>query len=115
MGKLNESKYISVYKGTTKLENNALVGTGMTVCIMDGDKIAKKYTAIITGDTSGDGKINITDMIAVKAHILKKSGLSGVYSKAGDVNGDSKINITDFIKIKASLLGKDSISGVAVN
>ena len=68
----------------------------------------------MTGDTSGDGKINITDMIAVKAHVLKKSTLTGAYSNAGDVNGDGKINITDFIKIKAVLLGKDSISGVTV-
>ena len=115
VSKLNESKYIAVYNGATKLDNNAIVGTGMTVCLMDGGNITKKYTVVITGDTSGDGKINITDMIAVKAHVLKKSTLSGAYSKAGDVNGDSKINITDFIKIKASLLGKDSISGVAVN
>ena len=115
VSKLNESKYVAVYNGNTKVDNNALVGTGMTVCIMDGSKVAKKYTVIITGDTSGDGKINITDMIAVKANILKKSTLTGVYSKAGDVNGDSKINITDFIKIKATLLGKDSITGVAVN
>lgn len=114
VSKLNESKYVAVYKGNAKVENTALIGTGMIACIMDGNKITKKYTVIITGDTSGDGKINITDMIAVKANILKKTMLAGVYSKAGDVNGDDKINITDFIKIKATLLGKDSIAGVAV-
>ena len=68
----------------------------------------------MTGDTNGDGKINITDMIAAKAHVLKKSLLSGAYANSGDVNGDGKIKITDLIKIKATLLGKDSIAGVAV-
>ena len=57
-------------------------------------------------------KINITDMIAVKATTLKKSELKGVYEKAGDVNGDGKINITDFIKVKAAILYKDTITGV---
>ena len=51
-------------------------------------------------------------MIAVKGSILKKTNLTGVFSKAADVNGDGKVNITDFIKIKAALLGKDSIKGV---
>ena len=112
---LNENQYISIYKGSAKVTGTSLIGTGMFACIMNGGNITRKYALIVTGDTSGDGKINITDMIAVKAHILKKSTLTDVYAKAGDVNGDGKINITDFIKIKATLLGKDSIKGVSAN
>ena len=84
----------------------------MLVHIMDGDRIVRSYTLIVTGDTNGDGKINITDMIAVKASVLKKSQLTGAYAKACDVNGDGKVNITDFIKIKAVTLKKDTIVGV---
>ncbi len=115
IGCLNESEYAAIYKGSTKITGSALVGTGMLACIMNGGTVSRSYTIIVTGDTNGDGKINITDMIAVKAHILKKTTLTGVYALAGDVNGDGKINITDFIKIKATLLGKDSISGVSAN
>ena len=112
---IDQKEYAQVYSGTTVVSGDKLVGTGMKLCIVDNGKILKTYTIIVTGDTNGDGKINITDMIAVKAHILKKSILSGVYANAGDVNGDGKVNITDFIKIKAHLLGKDSILCVVIN
>lgn len=114
LSSIDQKEYAAVYSGSSVVSGNKNLGTGMKLCIVDKGKITKTYTIIVTGDTSGDGKINITDMIAVKAHVLKKSTLTGAYSNAGDVNGDGKINITDFIKIKAVLLGKDSISGVTV-
>lgn len=109
---LNEKEYVTIYKDNKAVENTVLVGTGMFACIMDGNKTIKTYTIIVTGDTNGDGKINITDMIAVKASVLKKSDLTGAYAKACDVNGDGKVNITDFIKVKAVTLKKDTILGV---
>ena len=48
-------------------------------------------------------------MIAIKAHFLKKSTLSGAAATAADTNGDNGISITDFIQIKAKILGKGSI------
>ena len=101
---------------------SVLLSTFMILTFMGSSTFVKKNDFIVqaenimlkAGDINGDGKINITDMIAVKAHVLKKSILSGVYANAGDVNGDGKVNITDFIKIKANLLGKDTILGVPI-
>lgn len=110
-----EKDYVVIYdKKDNIVSGSTVVGTGMTVAIVNEGTVVKKYTIVVTGDTNGDGKINITDMIAVKASTLKKSGLSGAYAKAGDVNGDGKINITDFIKVKATTLKKDTITGVVV-
>lgn len=112
---LNEKDYVVIMdKNGNIATGETVLATGMTAVIMDEGTVVKKYSIVVTGDTNGDGKINITDMIAVKACTLKKSGLSGAYEKAGDVNGDGKINITDFIKVKATTLKKDSIAGVAV-
>jgi hypothetical protein len=109
---INEKEYIAVYQDNTKVSDTALIGTGMFVHIMDDGKIIKTYTLVVTGDSNGDGKINITDMLAVKACVLKKSQLTGANAKACDVNGDGKVNITDFIKVKAVTLKKDTIVGV---
>lgn len=109
-----ESNYIYVRKANKVIDKNSLLGTGMTVDIIYNNNVVRSYFTVVTGDTNGDGKINITDMIAIKANILKKSKLDGVYLEAADVNGDGKINITDFIKVKASLLKKDTIVGVEV-
>jgi uncharacterized protein YkuJ len=110
---LNEKAYLKVFKGSTEVSGATKLCTGMTVCLMDGSTVKKRLTIIVTGDVNGDGDITVTDMIAIKADILNKSKLSGVYSKAADTNGDSTISITDFIQIKAHILGKDSIKGRA--
>ena len=76
---------------------------------MDGSTVKVSATVVVTGDTNGDGKINITDMLAAKAHLLNKSKLSGFYAQAADTNSDGKINITDFIQMKAHILGKSKV------
>lgn len=106
---LNEGSYCKVYKGKDIVSGNTAVGTGMVVKIMDGNTVKASYTVIVTGDTNGDGAISVTDMIAIKAHLLKKSTLSGAAATAADTNGDNGISITDFIQIKAKILGKGSI------
>ncbi len=106
---LNEGSFCKVYSGNTEVTGSATVGTGMLVKIMDGSTVKASYTIIVTGDTNGDGNISITDMIAIKAHILKKSTLSGVYATAADTNGDNGISITDFIQVKAHILGKSKV------
>ena len=110
--KINENTFCILKRNNTILKDNDLVGTGTVLELRSGNTVMKSYRLIVTADVNGDGKINITDMIAVKSSILGKSSLTDVYSKAADVNGDGKINITDFIKIKAHILGKSKIDAV---
>lgn len=110
---INEKPYCVIRKNGINILSEALVGTGMSLCVLNNASVKKTYTIIVTGDTNGDGKINITDMIAVKQSILGKSALSGIQRNAADVNGDGKVNITDFIKIKACILGKTKIVGIS--
>ena len=106
---INEKNYCKVFKGNTEVKGTALIGTGMLVKLMDGNTVKQSVTIVVTGDTNGDGGITITDMIAVKAHVLKKSTLSGAAAKAADTNGDNGISVTDFIQIKSHILGKSQI------
>lgn len=106
---INEKAYGKVFKGNAEVSGNTLIGTGMEVRLLDGSTVKAKVTAVVTGDTNGDGNITITDMLAVKSHLLKKSTLSGAAAKAADTSGDKAISITDFIQIKAHILGKDKI------
>lgn len=110
---VNETGYVAVYQNGSQVTGGTPLATGMKACIIENGSVKREYTIVVTGDTNGDGKINITDMIAVKANVLRKSNLAGAYAQAGDVNGDGKINITDFIKTKAHILKKDTITGVA--
>ena len=109
ISKLNEGQYVKVYNGNAEVTGTTVIGTGMVVKIMDGKTAKASYTVVVTGDTNGDGGITITDMIAVKAHVLQKSTLTGASASAADTNGDNGISITDFIQVKAHILGKSQV------
>jgi hypothetical protein len=104
---------VRILKNGKAVTGSTKVGTGMVVQLMADGKVVDEVTIVVTGDTNGDGGISVTDMIAVKAHVLKKSTLTGAFEKAADTNGDNKISITDFIQIKAQILGKSQIKPTA--
>ena len=109
ISKIDEATHVRAYRGTDEITGSALIGTGLLFKIMDGAAVKKTYTAVVTGDINGDGKVTLTDFVQLKAHILGKSTLSGAYASAADLNGDGKITLTDFVKAKAHLLGKELI------
>ncbi len=110
LGGLSGGEYCKVFKGDTEVNGDDAIGTGMVVKIMDRNTVKAEYTVIVTGDINGDGGISVTDMIAMKSHLLGKTTLSGVYAEAANTNGDSGISITDFIQMKSKLLGKSDIT-----
>lgn len=82
------------------------VGTGMKLKTSN-DLI---YCLIVTGDISGDGKVDPVDLLAVKRHILSGNKtawiLVGDAFKAGDINGSGKIDVVDLLEVKRMILNK---------
>lgn len=62
------------------------------------------FDYIINGEVNGDGSIDLTDLVAVKTHLLKISPLTGINNTAADVDANSTISISDLIAIKKYLL-----------
>ena len=84
--------------------------TGMVIQLMSNGKVVDAWTVVVAGDVNGDGNISVSDMLAVKAHVLNKSKLTGAAAEAADTNGDGFVSITDFIQIKAHILGISSVT-----
>ena len=90
--------------------------TGMKVEITIGSRMfnrnagTQEYTVIVLGDISGDGIINILDMLAAQDDILGKEKLEGCYRTAGDITKDNNINIMDMLAIQDDILGKEKIN-----
>ncbi len=101
---------VRIVKNGKVISGNTKVGTGMVVQLLVNGKLADEKTVIVTGDVNGDGSVSVTDMIAVKSHLLGKSKLTGASEKAADTSSDKKISITDFIQIKAHILGKSAVT-----
>ena len=65
----------------------------------------------IKADINNDGKIDVTDLIILKRHIIAPNGsnwvLTGIKLLAADINGDGKVDVTDLYQLKRKVLNKD--------
>lgn len=64
------------------------------------------FTLIVLGDTNGDGRANINDIMAINKHRLNIRQLTDIYLKAGDVNKDGTVNIKDIMQLNKYRLEK---------
>lgn len=85
-------------------KNATTLSTGDTVTIAKGND-KKTFNIVIKGDISGDGNIDIQDLLKVQKFILGYSDLAGPYFKAGDTNQDGLVNVTDLLRVQKHILG----------
>lgn len=87
------------------------VATGNILAIFQNGVPVKTYEVILYGDLNGDGKLNNTDLVLMKKHILEVSPLSGDFLVAADLNkaGDGVTN-RDMVLLKKHILSIESIS-----
>jgi len=88
----------------SNISPNNIINTGTTIDIMVNGVLTDTYTIVIYGDVDGNGIINITDLAAIKAHLLDIFVLSGANLEAGDIFTTGSISISDLVAIKKHLL-----------
>lgn len=72
--------------------------------------ITGTYGVIIYGDPTGDGTIDIRDLLAVQKYLVGSKTVSGEYWFAMDINKDATIDIRDLLLVQKHLVGAYSIS-----
>jgi hypothetical protein len=76
------------------------VGTGDKIQLYKNGEIVDALTVIILGDIDGNGVIDSTDYIRVKANFLGTFSLDSNQKIAADVDLSDKIDSTDYMRIK---------------
>lgn len=66
---------------------------------------SKKYEVVIYGDLSGDGIINIKDLLLLKKQLLGDGYLTGARLEASKISKTNKASIKDLLLLKKQLLG----------
>lgn len=99
--------------GTAAVETDKL-GTGMKIQLLNGSgQVLEEFTVVLYGDTNGDGKINVTDLIIVRrdivtnGQVLSDAAFEAANLKA-QLQSDSEdviINVTDLIILRKCILG----------
>jgi Ca2+-binding EF-hand superfamily protein len=75
------------------------------VNLYKGDEIVDTVTIVVLGDVDGNGVIDTTDCVRVKAAFLGVYKLSAAEAIAADVDKNGTIDTTDFVRVKAHFLG----------
>ncbi|MBR4231014.1 MAG: SH3 domain-containing protein [Bacilli bacterium] len=94
---------------TVSNKNQGILVTGDVITIKNGTE-SLSYNAVIKGDPTGDGNINIQDLLRLQKYILGYVSLEGSYLKACDTNQDGVVNIVDLLRIQKHILGYVTIS-----
>jgi hypothetical protein len=66
----------------------------------------KEEEPVLLGDVNGDGRISISDAVAIVDWILS-NGATSIDEKAADLNGDGKISISDAVAIVDIILSNN--------
>ena len=64
---------------------------------------------VAKGDINGDGTISLSDLVAIKRHILEFELLTGDKLKAADIDDNGSIGLIDYVKVKRHILGFELI------
>lgn len=94
---------------TGKVVNEGNIGSGYTVTISNAE-ISKSLTAIIYGDTSGDGAVNALDLLQIQKSILGTYTLSQIERIAADTSKNNKVNAEDLLHVQKHILGTYKIN-----
>ena len=100
---------VDVYDREGHIVKNGNICTGYNLSTDPGNPRLPRmgFTISVKGDTDGNGKIDATDYITVKRHILSISKFESdsAFYMAADIDGNAKIDATDYIAIKRHILG----------
>ena len=93
---------ISIESQNVQLNENDKITTGAVVTIAENIT----YILVVTGDVTGEGNVDIADLVRLNMYSIHKATLEGEYLLAGDVNHDGNVNIGDLVRLNLYSIGK---------
>ena len=78
--------------------------------MFDEEKEIDAVTCVMTGDYTGDGKINNKDSVALSRYCAQLEEASMLQLRGLDLNGDGYVNNLDALMLAKYLVGKVEIN-----
>ncbi len=101
----NQGGVVSTLTSAWASKMSGKIATGDIVSVDD-----KAFKVVVYGDISGDGTINIKDLLLVQKYLLKSQNLTEANKEAADVSKDGSVTIKDLLLIQKYLLGTGNIN-----
>ena len=86
------------------------VGTGTKVQVVNEGNVLEEYTIVIYGDISGDGLIDVVDLLMMKRKLTNKLELNTHANMAANISRTTgEPDVTDLLRLKRHLTNKNLI------
>ena len=83
------------------------LATGMELKLLSSDgQILSTAVAVVKGDVTGSGRMNISQLTAIAAALVHTKPLTGPYLQAADWNGNGDADLADLVQEARSLTGQ---------
>lgn len=100
---------VKEYQGNI-LGSDKFVGTGSLLELYKDEIVYESYGIILYGDVTGDGKIDISDYVAIRRQLFEPE-LGGLFYKSGNIANRlvNQIDISDYVALRSHLFGIEII------
>lgn len=104
-----------INSGLTLLDANGnpytreICGTGMKICLYDGETLLDSITLVVKGDLDGDGTVSPIDYLYIRKFILNNISLDDTQIQAGLLSDTDKITPIHALRLKKYILGNYNI------
>ena len=79
--------------------NSSIISTGTII-----RRGIERYTVVIKGDLTGEGKINSGDLLQMRRYLLEEIQLTGAFKQAGLIESQNDIKSLDLLRLRQYLL-----------
>ena len=102
LGNFKNKENLKVFSasGTEITEEDAYIGTGCVVSLMNGDEAIDSATVVVRGDVDGDGQIRGFDYMRIRQHYMTNLTLTDAFLAAADADGDGQVRGFDYMRVR---------------
>lgn len=111
LSQLNTRSGVTLLDAKGNAKTTGLVATGDVLEKKQASGSTTRLPVIILGDVNGDGKVNATDYMLLKRHVLQTYSIPEKNRKAANILASDAINATDYMLLKRHVLGTYNIYG----
>lgn len=106
---LNTTSGVTIRNSEGNVKTSGFIATGDVVEKRQASGNPLRWTVVVLGDLTGDGKVDGVDYMYLKRSVLGTFGLSGAPLKAADVIPNGKADAIDYMYLKRHVLGTYNI------
>ena len=99
---------IKVADASNNEVKDGIIKTGYKITVANAG-LTSTFKTVIYGDTTGDGVVDIRDLLVIQKHLVKAKTIENEYLVAADINKDGLVDIRDLLLEQKYLLNQYSI------